>query len=289
MALNIDAINELANSHPEILDPAPSILSHEMPDKPDIERAQSHYSEIKSSFWDSIKSIWNKVKSSAGGASLFPFKLSSEAPSSPLLETKYGLRLDICKKTTFEFTLSHPPTGFGKHPPLDRIFPAFEDPSAESLGTVLVPKSIPITPIIYQLFPEWQTTHLWDDNKYEGREITLDVIAYLYPSLYPHYIKWAERWNESSTTEIDKHDDIVPAFANAKDEVAWETEGFLMASFLALQDDVSVVKYRPSNTVYSIKRGKLENALKMFLRDMEDLLENGYDSEYWNRELGTHR
>jgi hypothetical protein len=56
--------------------------------------------------------------------------------------------------------------------------------------------------------------------------------------------------------------------------VAWATEGFLMACWLVLQDNVAEVKYDPliGPTGYHLLKGQLEEELVRFLTDMEALL-----------------
>lgn len=55
-----------------------------------------------------------------------------------------------------------------------------------------------------------------------------------------------------------------------------------MAAFLALQENQSLVEYRPWKTTYLLQKSTLAATLKIFLTNMEDLLEVGYDSAYWN-------
>lgn len=55
-----------------------------------------------------------------------------------------------------------------------------------------------------------------------------------------------------------------------------------MAAFLVLQEDQSLVEYRSWKTTYSLQKSTLATTLKVFLTIMEDLLEVGYDSAYWN-------
>ena len=56
------------------------------------------------------------------------------------------------------------------------------------------------------------------------------------------------------------------------ERVAWETEGLLISCWLALQDDVEEVEYKPFGK-YRLERGRMEEELRRFLADMEALLE----------------
>ena len=64
------------------------------------------------------------------------------------------------------------------------------------------------------------------------------------------------------------------AFPHVEELVAWAAEGFLMACWLALQDNVKEVKYDPGTgpTKYYLLKGQLEDELMRFLTDMEALL-----------------
>jgi hypothetical protein len=65
-------------------------------------------------------------------------------------------------------------------------------------------------------------------------------------------------------------------FPEVHQRVAWETEGLLISCWLALQDDVEEVEYKPFGK-YRLERGRMEEELRRFLAGMEALLESQPD------------
>jgi hypothetical protein len=102
------------------------------------------------------------------------------------------------------------------------------------------------------------------------------VIEGRYPNLATFYFEWRDIY-ETSFERQECHLGVnAPTFPQVEELVSWATEGFLMACWLALQDNVTEVEYGPRDTkYYCLDKGRLEQELLRFLTDMEALLSAG--------------
>ena len=140
------------------------------------------------------------------------------------------------------------------------------------------PKSDPIPsgPISYRLFPDvCYASFLFYKHPLDllSSHVDEDVFEDRYPSLVPFYFKWADTYNDALFYQIENvGGNFENLFPSVDEEVAWETEGFLLACCLALQSDVRKVEYSPSGKTYRLRKGQLDKELVRFLMDMEELL-----------------
>jgi hypothetical protein len=134
---------------------------------------------------------------------------------------------------------------------------------------------MPSTLYSYRLFLDWGTSFLWnkctdpdDDPVVEGEEI-----EDRYPCLAEFYFEWVQIYDESFRRQECHLSSYLPVFAKVDELVAWETEGFLLACWLALQDDVRefALNYNHSSA-YHLRKGQLEKELAQFLIYMEEFL-----------------
>ena len=105
----------------------------------------------------------------------------------------------------------------------------------------------------YRLFPDWQTSYLWYDDQgplpSPGQShVDANVIERRYPLLDPFYFEWREIYESAFEQQKCHLGSGKEVFAEVHERVAWETEGFLIACWLALQDDVEEVEYKSSGT-----------------------------------------
>jgi hypothetical protein len=98
------------------------------------------------------------------------------------------------------------------------------------------------------------------------------VIEDRYPRLAKFYFEWRDIYETSFERQECDLGSGADAFPHVEELVTWATEGFLMACWLALQDNVKEVKYDPDTTKYYLLKGQLEEELVRFLTDMEALL-----------------
>jgi hypothetical protein len=186
-------------------------------------------------------------------------------------ETKYGLRLQVSDDTSIRIE-SIRYCGKRLHEEFARDY--------EKLPTsnVVKPRRGPrsnLTQLSYRLFPDWHTSYLWyEDWTFDTIHVDEDVIEDRYPRLAKFYFEWRDIYEasfERQECDLGSHAD---AFPHVEELVAWATEGFLMACWLALQDNVKEVKYDPGTgpTKYYLLKGQLEDELMRFLTDMEALL-----------------
>jgi hypothetical protein len=119
------------------------------------------------------------------------------------------------------------------------------------------------------------TSYLWyKDWTFDTIHVDRDVIEDRYPRLAKLYFEWRDMLLYEISFErrecyLGNGGD---AFPHVEELVTWATEGFLMACWLALQDNVEEVKYGPETTEYYLRKGQLEEELVRFLTDMEALL-----------------
>lgn len=171
----------------------------------------------------------------------------------PLLRTKYGLQINVNKSD--------------EHSPIGVI--TFQAENQEPLDEG-ENSDYSRQPYHYQLFPDWKSSYLWynpDADNYHGDPIvngyTLDA---RYPELAPFYWAWRGIYEEAFEMQglhLGYEGDVFP---DPDTQVSWEVAGFLIASWLVLQDNVDSVEYYPSEG-YIIRKETLEEVTKQFLED----------------------
>jgi hypothetical protein len=202
--------------------------------------------------------------------------------STLLLETKYGLRLEIYHGHGFRISdISPSPeryedlsrkygdgTGASPKLPLLNALPSakMDADDGSDDGSLMLEAAHR-----YRIWPDFGTSYFWSRTRRHDPHISWEEIASLYPFLEPFYFDWNYIY-ESSFKQRGCHlggDEEV--FEDVHEEIAWETEGILFACWIALQDDVEDVEYKPSGE-YLIERGNMGEQLGRFLGDMEVLL-----------------
>jgi hypothetical protein len=161
---------------------------------------------------------------------------------SPLVETKYGLRLEISHGTSLQ--ISKRPQ---KSTSSTQILGTAINTSNLHLQTLGATKSCPETksPVLtaYRLLPDWQTSYLWYNegllqHPLEDPHVGVDIIRERYPLLAPLYLEWHDIYENAFERQECHLGRNINVFPRVDEQVAWETEGFLIACWLALQDDV---------------------------------------------------
>ena len=128
----------------------------------------------------------------------------------------------------------------------------------------------------YKIWPGWTTSYLWSLTRHHSPEVDSDEIESLYPSWKPFFLSWGDIY-ESSFEERECHLGTgVEVFKCVRERVTWETEGILIACWLALQPHVEEVQYLPRGE-YLLEKGNIEKELHRFLIDMESLLHDEDD------------
>jgi hypothetical protein len=155
-------------------------------------------------------------------------------------------------------------------------FTRHHDPEIDS-DEILVAKE----PILedhhrYKIWPSWTTSYLWSLTRHHDPEVDSDEIESLYPSWKPFFLSWGDIY-ETSFEQQECHLGIgVEVFKCVRERVAWETEGILVACWLALQSHVEEVQYLPGGE-YLLEKGNMEKELHRFLINMESLLHDQDD------------
>lgn len=100
----------------------------------------------------------------------------------------------------------------------------------------------------------------------------MDAIDVRYPGLAPLYWTWHGVHDEAFEKQSCHLGSRADVFPDLRERVGWEVAGFLIASFLVLQDNVASVEYSPDNDKrYLLMKGRLDDVVK-FLDDENDLL-----------------
>jgi hypothetical protein len=193
-----------------------------------------------------------------------------------LLVTKYGLRLHVSHDATVEISYIH------EHPPLLEKS-VHDDVDGSNLPTLnaVAPLSnppIPFTPISYYFVPSWGSSHLFMDG---GFDVLKEEFEARYPRLVNIYFEWAKFYNDAfgRLWKLDQGSNPRSrVFPKVEDSLAWDTEGLLMACWLALQDNVQGVQYS-SNSFF--RKGHLEEEILRFLMDTENSYSKYIDQEYF--------
>ena len=208
-----------------------------------------------------------------------------------LLETKYGLRVELgCFKNV------HTVIGFvdgGSKSVLHRVLSL-----ADPLDLVSKLESHSITTSDknrdkalqtwganppsanrhhFILWADWGTNFLWHNTELPHSPGECDYIVHdeeiecWFPTLQSSYFKWVTTYNEAfEKQELDLgHSDVL--FPDVSDEIAWETEGFLLACRLVLQDSVESVQYELDSThKYQITKLSMVIEFREFLKHTDD-------------------
>jgi len=207
------------------------------------------------------------------------------------LETKYGLRLQVSDKAirienirVFE-EYSHDDDKPLKQSYKNQGVSRGDDKKQLNEGVsrddksrkpVTRPGSI-FTQLSYRLFPDWCTTYLWyKDWTFDTIDVETDVIESRYPQLAKFYWEWRDIYETSFERQECHCGAKAPTFPQVEELVSWATEGFLIACWLALQDNVTEVQCWPGDdhttNRYHLVKGRLDEELLRFLTDMEALL-----------------
>jgi hypothetical protein len=261
------------------LDSASNILNEQVNGASEGSTASNHCRSpgTGAALWHSVK--WAGYKTMNFFNLFIPGHGANEA-SILLLETKYGLRIDIINGTSFKISASPPHQELNQRS--TKIFHDDANGRNSKLSTsnaVITPPQdpIPSASILYRLFPDLQTSYLWynksssPEASLDSPHVNIDDIENRYPLLVPFYNEWHDCYEAAFEHQGCHLGSGVEAFQRVDDQVAWETEGFLIACWLALQDDVLEVEYQPAK-IYYLKKGRLEDELMRFFNDMEVLL-----------------
>ena len=171
----------------------------------------------------------------------------------PLLRTKYGLQINVNKSD--------------EHSPIGVI--TFQAENQEPLDEG-ENSDYSRQPYHYQLFPDWKSSsYLWynpDADNHGDPMVNDNTVDARYPKLAPFYWAWRgiyEKAYEIQGLHLGYEGDVFP---DPNAQVSWEVAGFLIASWLVLQDNVESVEYYPSEG-YIIRKETLEEVTKQFLED----------------------
>src|SRR5438034_6089778 len=199
---------------------------------------------------------------SLSNTSSMPLITSGEVngPSTLLLETKYGLRLEIEYGQAFKISdVSNDARQY--------IDPSRQDDNRTGAsGTLPTLESWPSgkrdtvvgAPLLearncYMILPEIYTSSFWSRSRPHDPMIDAEEIDCLYPILKPFFCDWGDLFQSSFERLMRSLDFDAEVFETVQEDVAFKTEGMLIACWLVLQSDVEDVKY-VGDTDYLIDR-----------------------------------
>jgi hypothetical protein len=131
----------------------------------------------------------------------------------------------------------------------------------------------------YRIFPDWQTSFFWKNPKYlvgtgEVSEVDEDVVEEMYPQLAPFFFSWRDVFDEAFEKQELHLGVKAEVFPDLGERVTWCIEGFLMASWLVLQQQVASVEYSPEEKAYMLDKMYVNDELQAYLDEMDALVEN---------------
>lgn len=86
------------------------------------------------------------------------------------------------------------------------------------------------------------------------------------------YFAWQEAFEslfEQQACHLGSQSEVFP---NRLERLVCELEGFLIACWLALQDDVEGVEYQPGLTAYQVEKANVIEVMGQFMRDVDKRL-----------------
>lgn len=185
-------------------------------------------------------------------------KLSGE-DTSELLQTDFGLKLKISDKTDGSGVV----TIVNDRP--------LQSPSTEGLKITGDPGRYG-----YRLIPDYEMSSLfydinWPHNPFDEFVVDWPEIEERYPALLPFHTEWMRGYDESLTKR--EFDEWVSS--DMASRVAFDVGGILIACWLVLQNDVEYVRYHYPTKHYVIIKNNVEEKLREFLIEVNDLLKSG--------------
>lgn len=194
------------------------------------------------------------------------------------VKTKFGVLIEFDHHlSALSITLTDVPTlskpVSSAPPPSSGSLPRSRSNSS-SASAPRTPTSTPPTPKYrYIIIPDWNTSCFWYDtdwpqNPDDEYHVDFDEIERRYPALYPHYKAWEELYEKEFEKQGCHLGKSGAVFAEKAVGDAWQVEGFLMACWVALQEDVDQVKFERGKVEYVIRRGNVGEVFKAFLEEM---------------------
>jgi len=111
----------------------------------------------------------------------------------------------------------------------------------------------------------------WEDNPQDSPVVDFGDIEERYPELYPSYKEWQEFQEKIFARQFSADSENEDGALSRAQFIAWEVDGFLISCWLALQDDVSAIEYKPADVPYHIDRSNLEAQFRGFMEDIMHL------------------
>jgi len=196
-----------------------------------------------------------------------------------LLVTKYGLRLHVSHDGAVEISYIPDPQFKRKIILGNADGCNLEMPTLNTVTPFSDPKPSP--PFSYVFLIDWGTMHLWYKDVFDSPHVDKEVLEARYPRLAKTYLEWVRVHYEAFVRPECYFGIEGELFPDRDDAIAWSVEGFLLACWLALQDDVWEVQYG----CHHLRKGRLEEELVQFLMSVEKAvdLEKAMDLERFNQ------
>jgi hypothetical protein len=264
MGLSVKPLILFAQKRPTTLDTPASIIPTPQADRvyDDVTGSRHLLSRIWAAFKTSA--LWLQAGASELICSICrPVGNTGSMSTRLLLVTKYGLRLHVSHDATIQISYSPDPQlrKKGVRDDLDGC-----DSNLPTLNAVTPLRDpIPSPPFSYTFLADWCTSFLWYKDYFDGPHVDGDVIEDRYPRLAEVYFEWVEIHENAFVLQELHLGREAELFPEKDDYLAWYTEGFLLACWLALQDDVQEVDYNG----YHLRKGRLEEELVQFLVNMD--------------------
>ena len=225
-----------------------------------------------------------KLFSSSNNTLTPPSLNRSSSPPIYHLDTKYGLRLSFENGRITALGIVPPSSQTATSSPrvtkspITDIWNANAPTNKSSTyptdDQVPSPPQPPKSRYSYRLFPDWQTSYLWYDVSsqhaaLDGQvHVDEDDISDRYPALEPYYFAWQEIYESAFEKQGCHLGAQAEVFLDLHERLVWKVEGFLIASWLVLMEDVEKVEYQPTEKAYLLKKDGVRAVFESFLEDV---------------------
>ncbi|KAL1837275.1 hypothetical protein VTJ49DRAFT_4061 [Mycothermus thermophilus] len=152
-------------------------------------------------------------------------------------------------------------------------------PIAVRLSSSSTPTTQPKSPgYRYHIEPDYQTSFLWYDTNWPGNpddqyNVEEQVLEERYSAAFCRaWDAWVDRYTRGFEANECHHGSGAEPFPDRNERLAWELEGLLLATWLALQSDVDRVTLQDYELKkeYAIEKAGVGETVERFWKDLKE-------------------
>lgn len=95
----------------------------------------------------------------------------------------------------------------------------------------------------------------------------------MFPDIATPFFNWRDVYDDAFESQGLNLGNKAEVFPDAGERVTWYTEGFLMSCWIALQEIIETVQYKPDAKVYNLCKGNLGEQFEEFIKDTDFLFD----------------